>query len=50
MPVVGVGGIGSADDALKFFALGAVAVQVGTAQMQDPLAAAEIAAALTPPG
>ena len=46
VPVVGVGGIGSAEDALKFFALGAVAVQVGTAQMEDPFAAARIAAGL----
>ena len=46
VPVVGVGGIGSAQDALKFFALGAVAVQVGTAQMEDPFAAARIAASL----
>ncbi len=43
IPVVAVGGIGTAEDALKFFALGAVAVQVGTAQMRDPFAAAEIA-------
>ena len=42
-PVVGVGGVATADDALKFFALGAVAVQVGTAQMRDPFAAAIIA-------
>ncbi len=48
VPVVGVGGIGSAQDALKFFALGAVAVQVGTAQMRDPFAAAAAAAALRP--
>ena len=46
--MVGVGGIGTATDALKFFALGAVAVQVGTAQMRDPFAAARIAAALRP--
>lgn len=46
LPVVGVGGIGSAEDALKFFALGAVAVQVGTAQMRDPFAAAAIARGL----
>jgi dihydroorotate dehydrogenase (NAD+) catalytic subunit len=46
VPVVGVGGIGTAEDALKFFALGAVAVQVGTAQMEDPFAAARIASAL----
>ena len=42
VPVVGVGGIDTAEDALRFFALGAVAVQVGTAQMRDPFAAADI--------
>lgn len=42
-PVVGVGGIENYRDALRFFALGAVAVQVGTAQMRDPFAAARIA-------
>ena len=47
VPVVGVGGIGSLEDALKFFALGAVAVQVGTAQMRDPFAAAQVAAELS---
>ncbi|MFT5232090.1 MAG: dihydroorotate dehydrogenase (NAD+) catalytic subunit, partial [Candidatus Krumholzibacteriia bacterium] len=41
--VVGVGGIATAADALKYFALGAVAIQVGTAQMRDPFAAAGIA-------
>ena len=48
VPVVGVGGIAGRDDALKFFALGAVAVQVGTAQMRDPFAAAHLVAALRP--
>lgn len=48
VPVVGVGGIETAEDALKFFALGAVAVQVGTAQMRDPFAAARIARDLAP--
>jgi dihydroorotate dehydrogenase (NAD+) catalytic subunit len=43
VPVVGVGGIEDYRDALKFFALGAVAVQVGTAQMRDPFTAARIA-------
>ena len=43
VPVVGVGGIAEPEDALKFFALGAIAVQVGTAQMRDPFAAARIA-------
>lgn len=50
IPVVGVGGISTAADALKFFALGAVAVQVGTAQMRDPFAAAGIARMLSRPG
>lgn len=43
IPVVGVGGIENHRDALKFFALGVIAVQVGTAQMRDPFAAARIA-------
>ena len=47
VPVVGVGGIARGADALKFLALGAVAVQVGTAQMADPFAAARIAAELS---
>ncbi len=42
VPVVAVGGISTAEDAMKFFALGAVAVQVGTAQMRDPFTAAAI--------
>jgi len=45
---VGVGGISTGDDALRFFALGVVSVQVGTALMRDPMAAAGIAAELTP--
>ncbi len=48
VPVVGIGGIETADDALRFFALGCEAVQVGTAQMRDPFAAARMAAALRP--
>lgn len=47
VPVVAVGGIENFRDALKFFALGAVAVQVGTAQMRDPFAAARISRDLT---
>ncbi len=47
VPVVGVGGIATAEDALKFFALGAVAIQVGTAQMRDPFAAATVARELS---
>ena len=47
IPVVGVGGIATARDALKFFALGCVAVQIGTAQMRDPFAAARISSELS---
>ncbi|UCG52145.1 MAG: nitronate monooxygenase, partial [Candidatus Latescibacterota bacterium] len=36
IPVVGIGGIGSVEDARKFFIAGASAVQVGTALWQDP--------------
>ncbi len=36
IPVVGVGGISSVEDARKFFAAGAAAVQVGTAIFYDP--------------
>lgn len=50
IPVVGIGGVARASDALKFFAVGAVAVQVGTAQMRNPFAAAAVAAALRPGG
>ena len=36
IPVVGIGGITSLDDVLDYFAVGAVAVQVGTAVFADP--------------
>jgi dihydroorotate dehydrogenase (NAD+) catalytic subunit len=36
IPVVGIGGIASVDDARKFFVAGASAVQVGTSFWQDP--------------
>jgi len=36
IPVIGCGGIGSAEDALEFIMAGASAVQVGTAQFADP--------------
>jgi dihydroorotate dehydrogenase (NAD+) catalytic subunit len=43
IPVCGVGGIASAEDAVKFLLCGATAVQVGTANYLNPAAAAEIA-------
>jgi dihydroorotate dehydrogenase (NAD+) catalytic subunit len=46
IPVVGMGGIASADDALEFLLVGASAVQVGTAHFLTPAAGARIAADL----
>ena len=36
IPVIGCGGIDSAEDALEFIMAGANAVQIGTANMVDP--------------
>ncbi len=38
LPIIGVGGIATADDALEFLVAGASAVQVGTASFYDPSA------------
>jgi dihydroorotate dehydrogenase (NAD+) catalytic subunit len=46
VPIVGVGGVASAWDAVEMMLAGACAVQVGTATFADPRAAAEIQAAL----
>jgi dihydroorotate dehydrogenase (NAD+) catalytic subunit len=43
LPVCGIGGIATAEDALKFLLCGATAVQVGTANYLNPMAAAEVA-------
>ncbi len=42
IPVIGIGGIQSAADALEFFLVGASAVQVGTANFRNPRACVEI--------
>jgi len=42
LPIVGIGGITSADDALQFIMAGATAVQVGTATFVNPRAALDI--------
>src|SRR3954447_11833988 len=47
VPVIGCGGIASANDARQFLAAGAVAVQIGAALLADPGAAARIGAELT---
>ena len=36
LPIVGIGGVASLDDVLDYLAVGAVAVQVGTAVFADP--------------
>jgi dihydroorotate dehydrogenase (NAD+) catalytic subunit len=43
IPVVGIGGISCARDALEFLLAGAKAVQIGTANFKDPAAAKRIA-------
>ncbi len=47
IPVVGLGGIVCAEDAVEFMLAGATAVQVGTASYADPRAVETIAAGLT---
>lgn len=42
IPVIGVGGIAKAEDAVEFLLAGASAVQVGTISFQDPLAMRKI--------
>jgi dihydroorotate dehydrogenase (NAD+) catalytic subunit len=46
IPVIGIGGIGTAEDAVEFLLAGASAVQVGTANFYDPSAAEKIIAGL----
>ena len=42
VPVIGIGGISSASDAIEFLLAGARAIQVGTACFFDPLAPVKI--------
>ncbi len=46
IPIIGLGGIAAAEDALEFLIAGARAVQVGTAAFVNPLAPLEIIAGL----
>lgn len=46
IPVVGCGGISSAEDALEFLMAGATAVQIGTATFNNPETALEVIAGL----
>ena len=46
LPIIGMGGIATAEDALEFILAGATAVSVGTANFRNPCAGAEIAAGI----
>jgi dihydroorotate dehydrogenase (NAD+) catalytic subunit len=50
IPVVGVGGITSVEDAMKFFMAGAAAIQIGTAVFYDPALPEKIVEALEETG
>ena len=47
IPIIGLGGIETVDDVLQYLAVGASAVQVGTASFSDPRASETLAATLT---
>ena len=47
LPIIGMGGVMNADDALEFLIAGATAVQVGTANFVDPFIWEKLAAGLT---
>jgi dihydroorotate dehydrogenase (NAD+) catalytic subunit len=42
IPVIGIGGIATAEDAVEFLLAGATAIQVGTANFADPLASKKV--------
>jgi dihydroorotate dehydrogenase (NAD+) catalytic subunit len=46
IPIIGIGGIMTAEDAIEFLLVGATAVQVGTANFIDPATGAKVAAGL----
>jgi dihydroorotate dehydrogenase (NAD+) catalytic subunit len=46
-PIMGLGGIETADDVLEYLSVGASAVQVGTASFTDPMASEHLVDALT---
>ena len=47
IPIIGLGGIMTAEDALEFMLCGARAVQIGTANISDPLASLAVVNSLT---
>jgi dihydroorotate dehydrogenase (NAD+) catalytic subunit len=46
VPIMGVGGISTAEDAVEFLLAGAWAVQLGTALLVNPAAPGEVASGL----
>jgi len=46
IPIIGIGGIMTGEDAIEFLLVGATAVQVGTANFRDPDAAVKVAAGM----
>jgi dihydroorotate dehydrogenase (NAD+) catalytic subunit len=46
IPVIGMGGISTAEDVVEFLLAGAAAVEIGTASFWDPCAVENIAAQL----
>ena len=46
VPIIGVGGIGTASDAVEYFLAGAQAVQIGTANLANPRAPLEVLAGI----
>lgn len=50
VPIVGVGGIRTADDALQYFLAGASLIQIGTASFADPRAPQRVLSELTDHG
>jgi dihydroorotate dehydrogenase (NAD+) catalytic subunit len=47
IPIIGLGGIFAAEDAVEYFLAGAQAIQIGTANFQDPKAPLHILDGLT---
>lgn len=47
IPIIGIGGIMTAEDAIEFILVGATAIQVGTANFIDPSAGVKIAAGIS---
>ena len=47
IPVIGLGGVETAEDVLEYMMVGASAVQVGTASFADPKASEAIVGGLT---